>query len=65
MLSDCRGRGLRPDPPSPTSVNLLPAFSLGGAAAIENTKKESIQEDREKQGIFHKNVPCVFEILLY
>ena len=25
MLSDCGGRGLRPDPPSPTGVNLLPA----------------------------------------
>ena len=25
MLSDCGDRGLRPDPPSPTGVNLLPA----------------------------------------
>ena len=25
MLSDCGGRGLQPDPPSPTDVNLLPA----------------------------------------
>ena len=25
MLRDCGGRGLRPDPPSPTDVNLLPA----------------------------------------
>ena len=24
MLSDCGARGLRPDPPSPTGVNLLP-----------------------------------------
>ena len=24
MLSDCGGRGLRPDPPSPTGINLLP-----------------------------------------
>ena len=24
MLSDCSGRGLQPDPPSPTGVNLLP-----------------------------------------
>ena len=24
MLSDCGGRGLQPDPPSPTGVNLLP-----------------------------------------
>ena len=26
MLSDYGGRGLRPDPPSPTGVNLLPAY---------------------------------------
>ena len=28
MLSDCGGRGLRPDPPAPTGVNLLPASQL-------------------------------------
>ena len=29
MLSDCGGRGLRPDPPSPTGVNLLLSLSTG------------------------------------
>ena len=28
MLSDCGGRGLRPDPPSPIGVDLLPANFL-------------------------------------
>ena len=29
ILSDCGGRGFRPDPPSPTGVNLLPAICTG------------------------------------
>ena len=34
MLSDCGGRGLRPDPPSPTCVNLLVASEHTSSPAI-------------------------------
>ena len=34
MLSDCGGRGLRPDPPSPTGVNLLPALQISDEISV-------------------------------
>ena len=42
MLSDCGGRGLRPDPPSPTGVNLLPASRLVYVKSSVNRKRGAI-----------------------
>ena len=40
MLSDYGGRGLRPDPPSPTGVNLLPASqALCLTLSVKNLNK--------------------------
>ena len=49
MLSDCGGRGLRPDPPSPAGVNLLPA----------TTQNWSVKANRE-----HKYTPMKAEGLV-
>ena len=40
MLNDCGGRGLRPDPPSPTGVNLLPALSGHPAVVLKCRDKK-------------------------
>ena len=39
MLNDCVGRGLRPDPPAPTGVNLLPADYLKKTLIIKISGK--------------------------
>ena len=44
MLSDCGGRGLRPDPLSSTGVNLLPAVhSLAMTQITANLMEKTLQ----------------------
>ena len=46
ILSDCGGRGLRPDPPSPTDVNLIPGRDvIRGQCLVDNCDCEEFDLD--------------------
>ena len=51
MLSDCGGRGLRADPPSPTGVNLLPALKVSEVIMMQENNLLNRNSTNDIQGV--------------